>query len=162
MGWKIPCTCYNEFYDAYLILLVRCCRMAEIHRKGRKVRCWLGGQLLFFWGDFSFCIKTSHVRAEGKGCRVSLWGDDSRSVIDLQSNILYHIEYSSDHPRGSAGCPTSQTMTYLSEMPQMSNSQILTNILYPIEYSYDYTEVPAGYPTFSIVYLIYSTSQWVY
>ena len=23
--------------------------------KGRKVRCWLGEQLLFFWGDFS-CI----------------------------------------------------------------------------------------------------------
>ena len=24
--------------------------------KGRKVRCWLGEQLLFFWGDFSSCI----------------------------------------------------------------------------------------------------------
>ena len=24
--------------------------------RGRKVRCWLGGQLLFFWGDFSCCI----------------------------------------------------------------------------------------------------------
>ena len=23
--------------------------------KGRKVRCWLGEQLLFFWGDFSCC-----------------------------------------------------------------------------------------------------------
>ena len=24
--------------------------------KGRKVRCWLGEQLLFFWGDLSCCI----------------------------------------------------------------------------------------------------------
>ena len=47
----------------------------------------------------------------------------------------------------------------LSEMPQTSNSQILSNILYPIEYSYDYTQVPAGYSTFSIAYLIYSTSH---
>ena len=47
----------------------------------------------------------------------------------------------------------------LSEMPQISNSQILSNVLYPIEYSYDYTEVPAGYPTFSIACLIYSTSH---
>ena len=83
-------------------------------------------------------------------------------VLEILSNTVYHIGYSSAHTRGPAGCPTSQTMAYLSEMPQMSNSQILTNILYPIEYSYDYTEVPAGYPTFSIVYLIYSTSQWVY
>ena len=50
-------------------------------------------------------------------------------------------------------------MANLSEILQMSNSQILSNILYPIEYSYGYTEVPAGYPTFSIAYLIYSTSH---
>ena len=80
-------------------------------------------------------------------------------VLEILSNIIYHIEYSSDHTRGSAGCPTSQNMAYLSEMPQMSNSQILSNILYPIEYSYGYPDVSAGYPTFSIAYLIYSTSQ---
>ena len=51
-------------------------------------------------------------------------------------------------------------MANLSEILQMSNSQILSNILYPIEYSYGYTEVPAGYPTFSIAYLIYSTSHY--
>ena len=50
-------------------------------------------------------------------------------ILEILSNILYHIEYSSDHARGSAGCPTSQNMAYLSE-PQMSNSQILSNILY--------------------------------
>ena len=76
-------------------------------------------------------------------------------VLEILSNILYHIEYSSDHTRGSAGCPTSQNMAYLSEMSQiMSNSQIQNNIICPIEYSYDYTEVPAGYPAFSIAYLI--------
>ena len=32
------------------------CRMGEVYGKGRKVRCWLGEQLLFFWGDFSCCI----------------------------------------------------------------------------------------------------------
>ena len=32
--------------------------------RGRKVRCWLGGQLLFFLGDFSFRIKTSVVREQ--------------------------------------------------------------------------------------------------
>ena len=47
----------------------------------------------------------------------------------------------------------------LAEMPQTSNSKILSNILYPIEYSYDFTEVPAGYPTLFIAYLIYSTSH---
>ena len=83
-------------------------------------------------------------------------------ILEILRNILYRIEYSSDHTRGSAGCPTSQNMAYLSEMPQMSNSQILSNILYPIEYSYAYTEVPAGYPTFSIAYLIYSTLQQQY
>ena len=48
--------------------------------RGRKVRCWLGGQLLFSWIGFSFCIRP-HIRKRngGKGCRVSLWGDDSRS-----------------------------------------------------------------------------------
>ena len=45
----------------------------------RKVRCWLGEQLLFLGIGFSFRSKTSHVRAEGNGRRVSLWGDDSRS-----------------------------------------------------------------------------------
>ena len=50
-------------------------------------------------------------------------------------------------------------MANLSEMPQMSNSQIQCNIIYPIQYSYGYTEVPAGYPAFSISYLIYSTSH---
>ena len=49
-------------------------------------------------------------------------------VVEILSNILYHIEYSPDHTRRSAGCPTSQNMAYLSEMPQMSNSQILSNI----------------------------------
>ena len=44
-------------------------------------------------------------------------------VLETLSNILYHIEYSSDRTRGSAGCPTSQTKAYLSEMPQMSNYQ---------------------------------------
>ena len=29
---------------------------ARCIEKGRKVRCWLGEQLLFFWGDFSCCI----------------------------------------------------------------------------------------------------------
>ena len=52
-------------------------------------------------------------------------------------------------------------MANLSEILQMSNSQILSNILYPIEYSYGSTEVPTGYPTFSIAYLIYSTSHHV-
>ena len=50
-------------------------------------------------------------------------------------------------------------MANLSEILQMSNSQILGNILDPIEYSYGYTKVPTGYPTLSIAYLIYFTSQ---
>ena len=53
-------------------------------------------------------------------------------------------------------------MANLSEILQMSNSQILSNILYPIEYSSGYTEVPTGYPTLSIAYLIHSTSQYSY
>ena len=45
--------------------------------KGRKVRCWLGGQLLFFWGDFSCCINPQISDRKWRGdCRVSLWGDD--------------------------------------------------------------------------------------
>ena len=47
----------------------------------------------------------------------------------------------------------------LSEMPQTSNSKILSDILYPIKYPHDFTEVPAGYPTFFIADLIYSTSH---
>ena len=50
-------------------------------------------------------------------------------------------------------------MANLSEMPQMSNSQIFSNILYTIEYSYGYTEVLAGSPAFSIAYLIHSASH---
>ena len=41
--------------------------------KGRKVRCWLGGQLLFFWGYFS-CFINPYM-SDGKwrgGCRGSL------------------------------------------------------------------------------------------
>ena len=33
-------------------------------------------------------------------------------VLEIVSNIVYHIEDSSDHRRGSAGCPTSQNMVY--------------------------------------------------
>ena len=51
--------------------------------RARRVRCWFGGQLLFSWAGFSFCIKTSVVREEYAGCRVSLWGDDSRSSTFL-------------------------------------------------------------------------------
>ena len=35
-------------------------------------------------------------------------------VLEILSNILYHIEYFSDHTRWSADCPTSQTNAYLS------------------------------------------------
>ena len=33
-----------------------CVEWPRYIEKGRKVRCWLGEQLLFFWGDFSCCI----------------------------------------------------------------------------------------------------------
>ena len=31
-------------------------------------------------------------------------------VLEILRNILYHIEYSSDHTRRSVSCPTSQTI----------------------------------------------------
>ena len=49
-------------------------------KRGRKDRCWLGGQLFFIWGDVSCGIKALDVREEWRDdSRVSLWGDDSRS-----------------------------------------------------------------------------------
>ena len=103
------------------------------------------GTFLWYLTTSVFCIDTEYPT---KYC-----------VIEIPSNFPYHIEYSSDYAGGSAGCSTSQNTANLSEMPQMSNSQILSNIIYPIEYSYGYTEIPAGYPTFSVAYLIYSTSH---
>ena len=34
-------------------------------KRGRRDRCWLGGQLLFFWGDFSCCIKPQMWKRDG-------------------------------------------------------------------------------------------------
>ena len=43
-------------------------------KRERKDRCWLGGQLLFIWGDFSCCIKPQMWEEWREDCRVSLWG----------------------------------------------------------------------------------------
>ena len=54
--------------------------------RGRRVRCWLGWQLLFFWGGFSCCINPQMSERKWSGhCRVSLWGHDSRSSALLAS-----------------------------------------------------------------------------
>ena len=125
----------------------------------RKARCWLGGQFLFFWIGFSFCIKP-HMRDrnEGKGCRVSLWGDDSRSY-NAPGFIPIFLRYTGKYTYSSLLERFSGTwLQEYSTMPRVL--EIQSNILYHIEYSYDYTQVPAGYPTFSIAYLIYSTSKY--
>ena len=100
-------------------------------------------------------------------CRVSLWGHDSRNTripsswnfslvpdyknilqchvfLEIRSNILSPIGYS------------------VGNSTHVEFSKIVSNILYAIEYSYGPTEVPTIYLTFSIAYLIYSTSQYVY
>ena len=84
------------------------------------------GTFLWYLTTKVFCIATEYPT---KYC-----------VLEILSNNLYHIEYSSNHTRGSACCPTSQNMAYLSEIPQMSNSQILSNTLYPIEYYLGFLE----------------------
>ena len=96
-------------------------------------------------------------RNEGKGCRVSLWGDDSRSYNApglIPTFLLYtgKYTYSLLLERFSA--------TWLQEysiMPRVL--EILSNILYHVQYSSNHIQVSAGYPTLSIAYLIYSTSK---
>ena len=131
-------------------------------KRERGDRCWLGGQLIFFWGDIFCCIKPQMGERDGgkaaewayKGMtqgalkllayphispldgkihvfptpRTFLWCltkvnwrivlsyksillcheiSDKYRVLDILSNILYHIEYCSDRKRRSAGCSTS-------------------------------------------------------
>ena len=123
--------------------------------RGRWVRCWLGGQLLFFWSDFS--VVRERKRAS---CRVSLWGDDSRSY-----NAPGLIP-TSPIPRGNTRIPYSWNVPLITRILYRKFQwcrilKILSNILCPIEYSYGSTEVSKIYPTFSISYSIYSTSQVV-
>ena len=67
-------------------------------------------------------------------------------VLEIRSNILYSIEYSVGN----------------STHVEFSKSYLESYILYAIEYSHGPTEVSTIYLTFSIAYLIYSTSQYVY
>ena len=81
--------------------------------KGRKVRCWLGGQLLFFWGYFPCFINPYMSDGKRRGgclgslsCRVSLWGDDSRSynapgLIPIFSDTPRKYTYSLPKERSS-------------------------------------------------------------
>ena len=93
------------------------------------------------------------------GCRVSLWGDDSRSY-NAPGLIPTFLRYTGKYTYSLLLERSSGTsLQKYSTMPRVL--EIPSNILNPIEYSYGSTEVSTNYPTFSIAYSIYSTSQYV-
>ena len=111
----------------------------------RKVRCWLGEQLLFLGIGFSFRSKTSHVRAEGNGRRVSLWGDDSRSY-NAPGLIPTFLRYTGKYTYSLL--LERSSVTWLQEYSTMPRVlEILSNILYRVEYSVgNSTNVDFSYP----------------
>ena len=119
------------------------CRMGEVYGKGRKVRCWLGEQLLFFWGDFS-CINPQMSEKKWRGyCRVSLWGHDSRSSALLPHSDISPLD-GEIHVFPTLGTflwyLTTRTFYIATEYPtKYCVLEILSSILYHIEYSSDHT-----------------------
>ena len=123
--------------------------------RGRKVRCWLGGQLLFFWIGFSFVLKPQlWERNGGQGCRVSLWGHDSRSSALLASfrhfsprRVNTRIPYSWNVPlvpddESVLHCHGVSDKVLCFRNPKQYSIPyriFLSSILYHIEYSSDHT-----------------------
>ena len=62
-GW-LRTTCINS----------RTVEWPRYTERERRDRCWLGGQLLFFWGDFSCCIKPQMRGRNGGRLQSELMG----------------------------------------------------------------------------------------